>query len=156
MDNIKLFDLYSSYVFNELYKNFPKCVNFEDIDKIVLELEKDNKDIKKITENMELEAKNIIFSETMLWLTNNEFINFVTSYPDSKRPAQPIPYMYFMCVSLTLKGLNLLNSPKPKSLNKTKKLGEEIYEKIKQGSLIEAGKILTDGMLEFANERILK
>jgi len=152
-ENIKLFDLYSSFIFNELYKNFPKCANFEDIDKIVLNLEKDG-EIKKIAQNIELEEKNIIFAETMLWLTNNGFINFVTSYPDSKRPAQPMPYFYFMCVSLTVKGLNLLNSPKPKSLNKTKKLGEEIYEKIKQGSFVEAGKILTDGMIEFVNERI--
>ena len=154
MDNIKLFDLYSSYIFNELYKNFPKCSNFEDIDGIVLNLEKENKEIQKIVRNMELEEKNMIFTETLLWLTNNGFIDFVASHPDSKRPAQPMPYLYFMCVSLTIKGLNLLNSPKPKNLNKTKKLGEEIYEKIKQGSFVEAGKILTDGMIEFVNERI--
>ena len=156
MDNIKLFDVYSSYIFEKLYKNFPKCVNFEDIDKIVLTLEKKDKSIQSLTEEMELKEKNIIFSETMLWLTNNGFIDFKTSQPDSKRPVQPVPYSFFMCVSLTIKGLNLLNSPKPKSLNKTKKLGEEIYEKIKQGSFIEAGKILTDGMFEFASERIFK
>ena len=156
MDNIKLFDLYSSFIFSELYKNFPKCINFEDIDKIVLSLEKDNKEIQRITENMELEERNIIFSETLLWLTNNGFIDFAKAYPDTKRPILAMPYQYFMCVSLTIKGLNLLNSPKPKSLNKTKKLGEEIYEKIKQGSFIEAGKILTDGMFEFASERIFK
>lgn len=156
MDNIKLFDLYSSFIFSEIYKSFPKCVIFEDINKIVLTLEKDNKEIEKITDKLELEEKNIIFSETLLWLTNNNFIDFTTAYPDTKRPAQPLPYMYFMCVSLTIKGLNLLNSPKPKSLNKTKKLGEEIYEKIKQGSLLEAGKILTEGMFEFTTERILK
>jgi len=155
MDNIKLFDLYSSFIFNELYKNFPKCIHFNDIDKIVLTLEKEE-EIKNLTQHLDLKEKNIIFSETLLWLTNNGFIDFAKSYPDTKRPATAMPYQYFMCVTLTIKGLNLLNSPKPKALNKTKKLGEEIYEKIKQGSFLEAGKILTDGMFEFASERIFK
>ena len=92
----------------------------------------------------------------MLWLTNNGFIDFKTSYPDSKRPAYPLEYSNFMCVSLTLKGLNLLTSPKPKSINKSKKLGEEIAEKVKQGSLLEAGKMLTENMFDFIIEKGLK
>ena len=148
MNNIKIFDLYSSFIFNELYKNFPKCISFTDIDKVILELEKDNS-IQNLTQNLPLEEKKILFSETILWLTNNNFIDFVNSHPSTKRPAQPIAYSNFLCITLTIKGLNLLNSPKPTSLNKTKKLGEEIYEKIKQGSFLEAGKMVTDGMFEF-------
>jgi len=155
MDNIKLFDLYSSFIFNELYKNFPKCIHFNDIDKIVLTLEKEE-EIKNLTQHLDLKEKNIIFSETLLWLNEEGFVKFKTSSPATTRPVEPIKYQFFMCVRLSLKGLNLLTSPKPKALNKTKKLGEEIYEKIKQGLFLEAGKILTDGMFEFASERIFK
>ena len=143
--NIKLFDTYSGYIFKRLYENFPKCVNFEDVGKEVQSIEEEY----GVLANLSLEEKVIIFSETMLWLTNNGFIDFTHSYPNSKRPAQPMAYSNFLCISLTLKGLNLLTSPKPKSLNKHKKLGEEIVEKVKQGSLTEAGKLLTEGMFEF-------
>ena len=150
MKNIELFDAYSSYIFNELYTNFPKCVNFNDIDEIVAKLDK-NSSIEKLTKDLSLIEKNIMFSETMLWLTNNGFIDFVRSEPNTKRPTIPSEYKYFWCVSLSIKGLNLLTSPKPKSINKPKKLGEEVFEKIKQGSFIEAGKMITENMFEFLN-----
>ncbi|BAF69562.1 hypothetical protein [Nitratiruptor sp. SB155-2] len=150
MKNIQLFDLYSSYIFQRLYEEFPKCISIEPVDKELAEIdEKFADEFKKLNINIDMFEKNLIFSETILWLTNNGFITFSSSYPDTKRPVEPMPYQHFLCISLTLKGLNLLTSPKPKSINKHKKLGEEIVEKVKHGSLVEAGKMLTENMFDF-------
>ena len=150
MRNIELFDIYASYLFNKLYEMFPLCVTIESVDKEVALIDETfEEEFRKLNIQIEQEQKNIIFSETILWLTNNGFIDYKSSYPDTKRPAAPMPYQYFMCITLTIKGLNLLTSPKPKSINKHKKLGEEIVEKVKHGSLIEAGKMITENMFDF-------
>jgi len=150
MKNIELFDIYSSYLFNKLYQEFPLCVTIDNVDQEVEKIDEEfAEEFKKLNINLPTEEKNIIFTETILWLTNNGFLDYKTSYPDTKRPATPMPYHYFMCITLTLKGLNLLTSPKPKSISKHKKLGDESVEKVKHGSLVEAGKMLTENMFEF-------
>ena len=148
--NIELFDIYCSYIFEKLYASFPKCVSIEDLDNELEKIDEDFEDeFKKLNINTSREDKNIIFSETLLWLTNNGFLDFTDSYPNTKRPSSPMPYHHFLCITLTIKGLNLLTSPKPKSINKHKKLGEEIAEKVKHGSLLEAGKMITENMFDF-------
>ncbi len=150
MKNIELFDIYASYLFNKLYQEFPKCATIDNVDKEIEAIDEEfAEEFKKLNIQLPAEEKNIIFSETILWLTNNGFIDYKTSYPDTKRPAAPMPYGYFLCITLTIKGLNLLTSPKPKSISKHRKLGDEIVEKVKHGSLVEAGKMLTENMFEF-------
>ena len=145
MDNIKLFDLYSSYIFDKLYKSFPKCINFSPPEEIHQE--------QDIT-TLENKEKIIIFSETILWLEENDFIRIKSKIPNTQRPVEPIPFNAFICVRLSLKGLNLLTSPIPKSLNKRKKLGDEIVEHVKKGFFVEAGKLLTEAMFEFSKEKV--
>ena len=150
MKNIKLFDIYSSYLFEKLYNSFPKCITIDTVDDEIEKIDENFKDeLKKLNLNISQEEKNIIFSETILWFTNNGFIDFTDSYPETKRPVESMSYQYFMCIILTIKGLNLLTSPKPKSISKHKRLGEEVTQMVKQGSLIEAGKLITENMFDF-------
>jgi hypothetical protein len=144
-ENIKLFDGYSAYIFNQLYQNFPKCINFEPI-----------KEIQNTHDNTEFseEEKGVIFSETILWLEENELLKIKTKIPHSQRPVEPILFHQFLCVRLTIKGLNLLTSPKPKSIDKKQKLGEEIIQKVKQGLFVEAGKLVTEAMFEFTKGKL--
>ncbi len=139
MDNIKLFDAYTAYVFQKIYENFPKCINFEPL-----------KELKNIqdTTNFSEEEKGIIFCETMLWLEENGFLKIKNKIPPTDRPLEPMLYQGFYCVRLTIKGLNLLSLPKPKTFDK--KVGEEIISKVKQGLFTEAGKIITQSMFEFS------
>ncbi len=148
--NIKLFDIYCSYLFDKLYRSFPKCITINDLNKEIEQIDETySEEFKKHNLNISQTEKNIIFSETMLWLESNKIVTYVDSYPKAKRPIEPMEFSYFMCISLTLKGLNLLTSPKPKSINKHKKLGEEIIEKVKGGSLVEAGRMITENMFDF-------
>lgn len=152
MDNIKLFDTYSSYIFEKLYKNFPICVDFKPKEEIKIIDEEIIQHTMLIDLDEEQKAK--IFGASIMWLERNGFIAVKLTEPNNKNPIHPIIYFNIFCVELTIKGLNLLTSPAPKTLNKTKKLGDEIVEKIKQGAFIEAGREIVEAMFEFANKRI--
>lgn len=148
--NIQLFDIYASYLLNRLYEEFPVCVTIDSVDDEIASIdEKFSEEFEKLNIQIDQDQKNIVFSETVLWLTNNGFIDFTNAYPDNKRPSAPMQYHYFLCMTLTIKGVNLLTSPKPKSISKHKKLGDEIMEKVRHGALLEAGKMLTENMFDF-------
>ena len=145
MNNIKLFDTYASYIFEKLYKNFPLCVDFNP-----------RVEVKNLNIDNEIddEEKAKIFSASMMWLERNGFISVKMTEPSNKNPIKPMIYSNIFCVELTIKGLNLLTSPAPKTLNKHKKLGEEIVEKVKQGAFLEAGREIIEAMFEFTIKRI--
>jgi len=148
--NIELFDIYASYMLNRLYEEFPVCVTVDNVDDEIAAIdEKFEEEFKKLNIRIDRTQKNIVFSETVLWLANNGFIDFTNSYPEDKRPSAPTPYSFFLCITLTIKGVNLLTGPKPKSINKHRKLGDEIMDKVRHGALIEAGKMLTENMFDF-------
>ena len=147
-NNVKIFDIFSGFIFDKLYSNFPKCIEIV-VDEDVHKARAKDNSLKVICENFSQSEMNIIFSETMLWLTNNGFIRFKTSQPDRKRPAYPMEYTAFYWVELTINGLNLLKSPPPKTLSQTS-VGDEIVASVKNGAYSEAGKIVTSAIFEFA------
>jgi len=153
MQNITFFDACCSYVFDKLYKNFPLCVDFkpeEDIEIIIEEIVKYPERVIELDD----EKKKKIFSTTILWLERNGFVRVHSTEPSNKNPIIPLVYRNIFCVELTIKGLNLLTSPIPKSLNKRKKLGDEIVEKVKQGAFLEAGREIIEAMFEFSIKRM--
>ena len=147
-NNIKLFDSYAGFIFNKVYSNFPKCVEINVTSDIQSARESDNT-LKIECENISDEEQNIIFTETIFWLTRNGFINYKTSEPDNRRPIEPMPYRMFYCVELTINGLNLLSSPTPKTF-KVNSVGDEVIDSVKKGMYSEAGKVVTRAMFEFA------
>jgi len=137
-ENIKLFDTFAGYAFEKMYKAFPLCVEFQVED-----------DIKKIASIKSADEQiNIIFSSTLIWLERNGFIHIHSSFPDNRNAIIPMVYQEFLCVELTLNGLNLLTSPVPKTLSK-KSVGDEIVTKVKSGMYTEAGKLATKAMFEY-------
>ncbi len=138
MDNILLFDLFSGIVFEKLYKNFPKCVHIE-TEKILKEFANELNEFK----NFDFNEQGIIFSETLYWLKNNNFIRF----KETHKRVEPLFVYDFFCVELTIKGLNLLKSPLPEIVNK-KSLGDEIVENFKKGFFKEAGKIAAGAIVK--------
>ena len=142
-ENIKLFDTFAGFAFNKMYKAFPLCVEF-----------KVNDDIKQIASIKNAsEQTNIIFSSTLIWLERNGFIRIHSSFPDNRDAVVPMVYQEFLCVELTLDGLNLLTSPTPKTLNKNS-VGEEIVTKVKSGMYTEAGRIATKAMFEYGIKKV--
>jgi len=151
-ENIKLFDTYSSYIFEKLYKEFPICVDFKPLEEVKII---DDEIIQNtILIDLDLAQKAKIFGASIMWLERNGFIAVKMTEPNNKNPIKPMIYSNIFCVELTIKGLNLLTSPAPKALNKHKKLGDEIVEKVKQGAFLEAGREIIEAMMEFASERI--
>lgn len=158
MKNIALFDACSGYLFDRLYRAFPLCIDFapkEDIE----EMEKDPQ-IKKLIEDSEAAGifkqgdTETLFSSTVLWLAHNDFIEFATSSPRTDRPHIAMPYDFFGCVQLTQKGLGLMTSHPPKSLKRSARLGEEIVKQVKEGSLKEAGKMITGAIVGYGADRL--
>lgn len=146
MDNIKAFDTYASYIFDKLYKHFPICANFEPKEEISeIEVSPNLKEIERIK----------LFSATLVWLEKNGFISITSSIPKDRTTAV-VEYYSFFCVELTVKGLNLLTSPTPKAINKTKRLGEEIVEKVKKGAYTEAGREIVEAMLDLISKKGLE
>ena len=138
MDNIKLFQAYLAVIFNDLYQRFPMTIDYDD--------ETIKQRIKKVDEkepisDLDIEIKKHYFYRTLIWLHNNDFIR------------GDLDGNNFLSVTLTPKGLAFLNSP---TLDNDENIGEVISEKNYLDNYQKSGKILTDGMLEFANERILK
>jgi len=141
--NIKLFDMFAGYAFEKMYKSFPLCVEF-----------KPQEDIATITPKKEIsEHDMIVFGSTLLWLEHNGFIHIQSSFPDNRNPVSPLVYHEFYCVELTLKGLNLLTSHIPKTLEK-KSVGDELITKVKSGMYTEAGKLATKAMFELGISKL--
>jgi len=143
MQNIKLFDMYSGYIFEKLYKKFPLCVDF------VPESE-----LKNIHNSDNFDEENaLVLCSTLTWLERNKFIHIASSSPDNRNATMPMIYHSFSCVELTLNGLNLLTSPAPKTLSK-KSVGDDIVEKVKSGMFAEAGRIATKAMFEYGIKKV--
>ena len=141
--NIKLFDMFAGYAFEKMYKSFPLCVEF-----------KPQEDIKTIKHTEDVsEYDNIVFGSTLLWLERNDFIHIQSSFPDNRDPVTPLVYHEFFCVELTLKGLNLLSSPIPKTLDKNS-VGDELITKVKSGMYTEAGKLATKAMFDYSLRKL--
>ncbi len=146
MDNIKAFDAYASYIFNKLYQNFPICANFEPKEEIGdVDVSPQLGDVERIR----------LFSATLIWLEKNGFVRVTSTIP-KERSTAVAEYYSFFCVELTIKGLNLLTSPTPKSINKAKRLGEEIVEKVKKGAYTEAGREIVEAMLDLISKKGLE
>ena len=143
--NIEMFDIFASYIFEKTYKEFPKCINIEIQKELKILLD-------ELDASLSFDEKSIIFTESVLWLSNNGFIRY--AHPNIKRPIQPVAIESFMCVELTLKGLNLLKSPIPQTLTQ-KTVGNEIIEKFKEGSISEAGKLTMNAILSTGANKIL-
>ena len=133
-ENIKIFDTFSTSIFQKLYKNFPLCIVIVPSDEI-----KEFKEFKTSCDDLE-----IIFSESMYWLQSNDFIKF--SYP-KERVETPVAISEFNCVELTLKGLNILKSPTPQTLHNKRTLGEDILDKFKKGLIQEASKLTISAII---------
>ena len=138
MDNIKLFQAYSAVIFDDLYQRFPIPIDYDD--------ETIKQRIKKVDErepisDLDVETKRHYFFMTLIWLYNNDFIRGHLEKDD------------FLSVTLTPKGLAFLNSP---FLDDNETKGENISKENYLYNYQKSGKILTDGMLEFANERIFQ
>jgi len=143
--NIEMFDIFSGYIFEKTYKEFPKCVE--------LNTQKEVQSIlNELSGSMSFDEKMLIFTETVLWLTNNGFIRY--THPNVSRPALPRVIDSFLCVELTLNGLSILKSPIPQTLSK-KTVGTEIVEKFKEGSISEAGKLTMNAILNHSANRFL-
>ncbi len=145
MENIKIFDAYAGYIFEKIYKNFPLCVDFAPYKEI---------EAVDAAPGEEIERKVLIFCATILWLERNGFIRIAMSEPTNRNAVVPLIYRNFMCVELTIEGLNLLTSPAPKTLDK-KSVGEEIVKKVKSGMFTEAGKIATKAMFEYGVKKVI-
>jgi hypothetical protein len=141
--NIKLFDMYSGYIFEKLYKKFPLCVDFVP----------DN-ELEQIYSSDDIDEDNmLVFCSTLTWLERNSFIHIASSSPQNRKATMPMIYHSFSCVELTLDGLNLLTSPTPKTLSK-KSVGDDIVEKVKSGMFGEAGRIATKAMFEYGIKKV--
>ena len=143
-ENIKLFDMYAGYAFEKLYKSFPLCIELIPNEELIQIHNKDTID----------ENKALVFCSTLLWLEKNGFIRIASTTPQNRSAVIPMVYSDFMCVELTLNGLNLLTSPTPQTLNK-KSVGDEIAQKVKSGMFTEAGKIATRAMFEFGVKKVV-
>ena len=150
MKNIELFDAYTGHLLKRLYENFPRCIEVKPDDEIATIRASSG---GALIESFDDEESRIIFAETVLWLTRNGFIEYRDSEPSTRRPYEPMPYRVFYCVELTIDGLNLLTSPKPKAL-KGKRVGDAIVEHVKKGAFVEAGKIATQTMFAYAVKKI--
>jgi len=138
-DNIKLFDIFTSSILNNLYEHFPKCIEIspdEEVQKMIKRL-----DAFKGTNFTE---KTVTYAETLFWLRSNKYIDFM--HPKD-RPQIPANINQFDCVELTKEGLKLLKSPAPKALKAGVSVGDEIADKLKSGLLNEAGKIALNAIL---------
>jgi len=138
-DNIKFFDSFTAIILDEIYKKFPLCIDLY-TDEVINNLS-DKIDTKTQTE----ENLKVIFSETMSWLSVNDFISY--KYPTTNRPARTHKIEKFLCITLSLKGLNLLKSPIPETI-KDKTVGNELVALIKEGSIKKATEIVTSAILD--------
>ena len=138
MNNIEAFDICTTYIFKELYSSFPVCMDLD-----IYNTLKDDF-VKKI--NMEEEQKELIFSETMYWLSETGFIRFMQPQKRHKtRQSHPL----FLCAVLTEKGLSLLKS-KPQSVEDKTSVGEEIVKAFKDGIGSKAAELATNAIMNYA------
>lgn len=124
LKNIDIFDIFTGYVLGELYESFPICIeiNLQDF-------------IKKTDGIDNTEKNQLILSETLFWLQDNNFLDFpIPNEKPLKRFDGALAYPQFSCVVLTAKGLEVLKKV-PKSLNdKEKGMGEHLMEAAKTGT----------------------
>jgi len=145
MKNIELFDAYAGYALERMYQKFPLCVDFipkEEIARIDGESGDDT------------ERRTLVFCATLLWLERNGFLRIALSEPTNRNAVVPMVYHQFICVELTIDGLNLLRSPTPKSISK-KSVGDDIIDKVKSGLFTEAGRIATRAMFEYGIKKAI-
>lgn len=123
MKNIEMFDIFTGYIFKELYENFPIPLVMESEDMI--------RSIPKTALPVEADNGTLIFSETMFWLEDSGFIRFQS--PKKSTPIMNLePYTYFHMVTLTAKGLEVMKRV-PKSLRRENSIGDDIVEAAKSG-----------------------
>jgi len=140
MQNIKAFDTCTTYIFKELYSSFPICMDVDTYDAL-----KDDF-IGRI--DMEQKQKELIFSETMYWLSETGFIRFLQPQNRHKtRQSHPL----FLCTVLTEKGLSLLKS-KPQSIDDKTSVGEEIVKAFKDGIGSKAAELATNAIINYATK----
>lgn len=122
MKNIESFDKCVGYVLGELYENFPICVriNLKEF------LQKNKHDVN--------DKEELILSETLFWLRDNNFLIF--THPEEKDVShfqEVRAFPQFTCVVLTAKGLDVLKKA-PKSIKENKGIGEHIMEAVNTGA----------------------
>lgn len=126
MKNIDTFDILTGYILGELYESFPICKE------INLELFLINNESIDNTEKNQL-----ILSETLFWLRDNDFLTFpIPEEKPLRRHTGAMAYPQFSCIVLTAKGLAVLKKV-PKSVDrkdKDKGLGEHIIDVVKMGT----------------------
>lgn len=107
--NIRDFNIFTAWVLERLYDNFPNplCINCEDFN--------DNTDRETIR----------TYSNTLIFLKEEGFIRFSNITTDG----------VFMNVILTAKGLTLLNLV-PEGIKERKSIIEKLREVLKEGSKI--------------------
>jgi len=114
IDNIELFNCYTSKIFAHLYKTFPKKQNYQKeffIDGCKSALNESDK---------------IDFvCDTVLWLHENDFINYAN--------VLKVQDCNFQNVTLTMKGLIALNS-EPTSIKHKETIGSKIVEMVNKGA----------------------
>ncbi len=132
--NIELFDEYTARVFSRLYQSFPVKQTIDILE--FFELGVPDKYQPGFVLNIKGERD--IFSEqnaklawhTLIFLKENGFVSI----------GRESPYTYFSDVTLTIKGLNVLQA-EPDSIKPAKRIGNEIIGALNTGRL-EAAKAL--------------
>ena len=137
-DNIKRFDATVLYYADMLYKSFPKCIDINIYDEMKKE---EFKNLYKETEDIQ-----ILISETLLWLEENDFLKFETP---TKRAYRSEDNVFFGCVRLTAKGLVILKSP-PTSIDTKESLGAEVSKALKEKGIIKIAELGTDLAIKLA------
>ena len=139
-NNMKYFDIFCTLILSDIYKKFPLCITISAND-IVERFD------TEIQNTLDMKLKKMLFSETMYWLTNNEFISY--NHPKFTRPAGTLISEEFLCVTLSLKGLGLVKSPIPNTL-KEKSVGEEVLSNLKDGAISAAAETLVSAIINKA------
>ncbi|GHV59031.1 hypothetical protein FACS1894103_1600 [Campylobacterota bacterium] len=134
MTNIDKFDHFTGLIFAKLYKSFPVYQNIN----IVGFLESDYKAIIESSGgNFEVEKDrmdSLVLSETLFWLRDSGFIDFVFPPKKSMAGRDIVPSSEFLGTTLTAKGLETLKRT-PKTVNGAKSLGEAFIGTAKELSL---------------------
>jgi hypothetical protein len=122
MKNIESFDKCVGYVFGELYENFPICVSIN----LKQFLQKNKHDVN--------DKEELILSETLFWLRDNNFLVFTHPKEKDVSHFQEVrAFPQFSCVVLSAKGLDVLKKV-PKSIREGKGIGEHIMEAVSTGA----------------------
>ena len=141
-DNIKNFDAIVLYYADLLYKSFPKCIEIN----IYEEMQKDEfKHMYKNEEDLQ-----VMLAETLLWLEENNFLNFETP---KERAYRVTDNVFFGCVRLTAKGLVILKSP-PTSIDTKESLGNQMAKALKEQGVTKIAQVGTDLAIKLATNLV--